>query len=118
MAKANSESLEKELRQAINEAFAGRALEGENINIHCLPSDGRLCSLVVNLSIDGRDEDQDERGVKPKWKRHIGNHADKMLNALLGAIKRFRASRKDCPTVKIAASYANFGVRRHRQGYI
>ncbi len=118
MAKANSESLEEDLKQTIDEAFASRALEGENIRIHCMPSDGRLCSLVVKLSIDGREEDQDGREVKPEWKRHIGNHADKTLNALLGAIKRFRASHKDCPTVKIAASYANFGVRRHRQGYI
>ena len=114
----NRESLEEELKQAIDKAFARRALEGENISILCLPSDGRLHSLMLELSIDGRDEDQNGRGVKKKWKRYIGNHADKMLRALFGAIKRFRVSHRNCPTVKVAASYANFGVRRYREDYV
>jgi hypothetical protein len=119
MARAkNGESREEELKQVIEEAFTDRGLEGEDIKICCLPSDGRLRSLILELSIDGRLDDQDGRGVNPKWKKYIGDHANKMLNALLGAIRRFRASHKDCPTVKVSASYTNFGVRRHRQDYV
>lgn len=118
MAKANpSNRLKKELENKLEGVFAQlkRGQEYLDHSLSLTPYRKRW-RLNAELLIEGSDDDKGGRGVNASWKTYTGQHAGRLLDALLEVIKQFCAGHQDqlAAGTKVALRYHNFGVRRQR----
>lgn len=118
MAKANhGNRLKKELENKLEGVFAQlkRGQEYLDSSLTLTACQQSLC-LDAKLLIEGPEEDKRGKDVRPSWKKFIGKHASKILDALLETIKQFYARHQDSlvASARVYLRYQNFGVRRQR----